>query len=89
MKEILKGMAGKTLWKKTGEIHTNLGRGYSLLTEVGSTAACILNGDRYAATVSIKTSAVLWDWRCNKGKLLRSAAKYFLAALWFRTTPYQ
>jgi hypothetical protein len=31
-----------------------------------------------AATISIKSLAVLWDWRCNKGKLLRSAFIYSL-----------
>jgi hypothetical protein len=41
---------------------------------------------QHAATVSIKISAVLWDWRCHKGKFLRSTlCKYFLVSLWLTT----
>jgi len=36
----------------------------------------------HAATVSIKTSSLLWDWKYNKGKLLRSTVKLFICFLW-------
>jgi hypothetical protein len=36
------------------------------------TSHCSMYFSCPAATVSIKSLAVLWDWRCNKGKLLWS-----------------